>query len=439
MAGRGSRGFGGALAIAAAALALALWPAAWAQDAAAEEEPEDTAFRFVFFNTDYVAQNILEKADILSAQGRWERAFELYEFVLSKQSDALYRVNNYLYRGITSHCLARLAEAPPEFIERRRLETEVEATRALAEALAAAAPDRLMDVRNRYFATTAAARALETAGDLWMDRGNSELAVGAYRSRVEGEKVWGRAPARVYVKGAEARAAMSGGGAARRALEAAAGAPGDDLEIAGTKVDRNDYVRDLAARIAEAAEVVESPGDWPEIGGRPDRGRVSTVRLSSDVKLYDFEIPGQSPAPKGQCPADDRQPLRRADPPADGPAFLSRGEVETRVSIDRGHGLRPRPGCGHPRLETKRERQVGQPRPGPEGWRERPDGRAGGDGDPPGLCVGSSDLDWAFRADRQGRLRLRVSSRGRWGRPARVLPGRERRAGLAAQCEGEGL
>src|SRR5690606_40283352 len=95
---------------------------------------------------------------------------------------AVYSADGRLYRPVLRLCHELLASMPPEGLELYRTRYEVAAERQFTQALAARDTAALEEIGRRWFATDAAARALDATADLMLDAGRFKAAAEVLRT-----------------------------------------------------------------------------------------------------------------------------------------------------------------------------------------------------------------------------------------------------------------
>jgi len=123
-----------------------------------------------------LGQRLLEY-DAALAEGRYERAAGLIQQVLEADLALLVLGGEAeLLLGGAAAAQARLAQAPPELLSARREQLGARAADALTAALMPPDPRRLIEVARRYDGLDEARRARRALVELWIDRGQPELA-----------------------------------------------------------------------------------------------------------------------------------------------------------------------------------------------------------------------------------------------------------------------
>jgi len=248
----------------------------------------DDAQHFSYLNTSFEAQEALAKAEKRVEEGAWSAAAAAYHAAADRYGDYLIGSGDRAYESIGDYVSRRISGWPAEGLEAYREVFEGPAGEALKRAAAGSAIEPLLEIADQFFPTSAAATALDEAGERSIEAGDFASA-----------RRWYELLASVHPDRASR-------GARWRAKAALCAAWSGDLATLGAAIHRlsqqgrSEIVtwqgrrRPLSEALIEQREALLAAGEWRGfppadpgvLGGGPDRRGLFPCGAEAEARLW---------------------------------------------------------------------------------------------------------------------------------------------------------
>ena len=150
---------------------------------ARDDSPADPGVTYL--DISFEAEESLERARLLEAEGRWADAAKLLQLTGRRFGSHVVNVSPGQYRSIRDEVNRRVANWPREGLDAYRAAFESTAAAALDAVRDSRRPLEALRVADDYFPTHAGAEALDLAAQLLIERGDFEQARSAYRRLID--------------------------------------------------------------------------------------------------------------------------------------------------------------------------------------------------------------------------------------------------------------
>jgi outer membrane protein assembly factor BamB len=171
-----------------ARLAVFLAAAALALPAAAQSLRFDLSGDVTLDEVDAVVRGHLQRAEVLTANGRWDEVIETLRQVTDNRGDRVIAVVPGYYVRLRDYCHQRLAALPPEALAIYREQVDAQAEEWFAAALEAENEHReagLRKIVDQFFCSSRGDDALRLLGEFALERGDYGAARGYWEQLLE--------------------------------------------------------------------------------------------------------------------------------------------------------------------------------------------------------------------------------------------------------------